>query len=74
MIKISKFSKFSIIYFKNNEKICHEKIDFCRKLSRKSNSEVSTEFKNDVIFHVGPLDQKLEVCTNGVHKDHRSNV
>ena len=64
MIKISKFSKFSIIYLKNNEKICHEKIDFCRKMFRKSNSEVSPEFKKDVIFHVGHLDQKLEVRTN----------
>ena len=62
--KISKFSKFSIIHFKNNEKKIHEKIDFWWKFSRKSNSEVSPEFKNDVIFHVGPFDQKLEVRTN----------
>ena len=75
MIKISKFSKFSIIYFKNNEKICHEKIDLYRKLSRNSNSEVSPEFKNGVIFHVGSFDQKLEVRTNinYVPKERRLN-
>ena len=62
--KISKFSEISIIHFKNNEKIYHENFDFFRKLPRKSNSEVSPEFKNDIFVHVGPLDQKLEVRTN----------
>ena len=51
MIKNFKNFEKKYFFYKNHDKIYHEKIDFCRIFFKNSNSAVSAEYENGVFVH-----------------------